>query len=801
MNTKELLNHRTVYASTEVHNPRDPGLVAINGGFSTISNVGESSIPYKEFVMTGSGLLIPSAPTTSRVEWSDIWGRRWVQPLRSVFPDVPPIPPPLRNFEMSSTFELTKANSTERVMSWTSDTSLDIRVQIKLLNNYPKYFEITTCRDNNVSYFQTQETLFQYLRIFDLPPLSYEITTANTPTDNGQYHVNFGSRDVYGMCFDLPGTILEGQKITQAEMNIINSAYLCLNNANATAVLICQQQMNNLNIPVVKMCPSGSTKTGSNWMYSPQIAAYYPNNYIKSNMWDMTHYDYDDNAFDKAYKYHMDNNLPGMDYGPPWNPARYQPHNLINQPIYKGLGFSITYSNQQTLARFPQYKGWWSDNLQNKDTTLLAGQSQSNDISVTASTLLPATSWVNSRNLVNPPLGPTDTVALGRLKNIYTCLFNQYRIKMTVNQQVYAYPANVYQNNIVPVDPTLTKTDSRLSSFDCTNMYQYTEYNISQFNNIVSTPTVRDYLYFAANLRGGALETINVPYSLTQITGTFYEGLAKVNDGASFVYWNPANGPNSFLTVGDAVNLVEAVRCDLNITATVLPSQTTTFNSMVYHYFNISDPAEINRQWTYQTYTNGYGYGDSTVTVFVGGQEATYATISAGQSTYATITFYNNAGFDWNMYASAIDFVNLGQVSMNANDLLFETTHTIQKPISYNFMILSIPPELAPYVNITPATNNLEVAPMFFDFQSINVVTIRDGFEGQYNYLISLSNSLPTSIQGKVWEIPIKLNYSCFDKLPGYNDPTGSTYHDYTLQVINMLRTQHILQYCTYSSL
>lgn len=149
----------------------------------------------------------------------------------------------------------------------------------------------------------------------------------------------------------------------------------------------------------------------------------------------MTHYDYDDNAFDKAYKYHMDNNLPGIDFGPPWNPSRYMPHNLINQPIYKGLGFSITYSKQQTLARFPQYKGWWSDNLQNRDTTLLAGQSQSNDISVNAANLLPDNKWVNARNLVNTPLGATDTVAMGRLKNIYACLFNQVRIKIIYYNQ------------------------------------------------------------------------------------------------------------------------------------------------------------------------------------------------------------------------------------------------------------------------------------------------------------------------------------------------------------------------------
>ena len=71
--------------------------------------------------MTGKALLIPGGSTTSRIEWNDIWGRKWAQPIRSVFPDVPPIPPPLRNFMMSTSYELTKAGTTNRVLGWTSD--------------------------------------------------------------------------------------------------------------------------------------------------------------------------------------------------------------------------------------------------------------------------------------------------------------------------------------------------------------------------------------------------------------------------------------------------------------------------------------------------------------------------------------------------------------------------------------------------------------------------------------------------------------------------------------------------------
>lgn len=49
------------------------------------------------------------------------------------------------------------------------------------------------------------------------------------------------------------------------------------------------------------------------------------------------------------------------------------------------------------------------------------------------------------------------------------------------------------------------------------------------------------------------------------------EGMAKVQDGASFVYWNPPNGPNSFMEAGTGVNVVEAKRNDLTIECEMFP--------------------------------------------------------------------------------------------------------------------------------------------------------------------------------------------------------------------------------------
>ena len=127
---QELIAHRTIYGYVEIHNVNNPGIVTTSQSMSTISNIGISSIPFAEHVTHG-GLLIPSAPRTSRLEWRDIWRRKWAQPLRSVFPDIPPIPPPLRNFVMSTTFELLDKNGKTRMLEWPSDEEAYVHVQMK----------------------------------------------------------------------------------------------------------------------------------------------------------------------------------------------------------------------------------------------------------------------------------------------------------------------------------------------------------------------------------------------------------------------------------------------------------------------------------------------------------------------------------------------------------------------------------------------------------------------------------------------------------------------------------------------
>ena len=56
--------------------------------------------------------------------------------------------------------------------------------------------------------------------------------------------------------------------------------------------------------------------------------------------------------------------------------------------------------------------------------------------------------------------------------------------------------------------------DTRLVNYNC-DKEQYTPENIyKEKGNILITPTDKDYLYFGANLRGGAKEALNILLNL-----------------------------------------------------------------------------------------------------------------------------------------------------------------------------------------------------------------------------------------------------------------------------------------------
>ena len=775
------LYHRTLYSPGETHHQTDTGVQGNGNGFSFMTNLGTSSIPFLEYLKAGKGQVIPAGPSTSRVTWKDIWGRTWQQPLRTLFPDVPPIPPPLKNFYMTTTFEIIRKDT--QIYEWISDEDVLIHLHIKLLNNYPKYFEITRCKENEIryvpnSYFESYDRVYANKSTSNLSESEYN-------TDN--MFLRQGGMASYGVCYGKEGAFVSGNEVKGQLLEQIEEARLCADSTDPNEIEKCANKLKDIKTLNKAKSDYDPEKDGI-WNYSPLVENYYPKGYIEPDMWAMTHIDYYDTAMDKAYKYHVDNRLPNFDN---WDyqgrENTMKPLNTISIPLYKGLGYNIEYDKSTSINYHDKKKkGWWSDNLQNKDDTLLAGQEVCNNISVDKS---PIIKFVDTNELVGSKRANSyenvKKIIEKNRKNIYICLFNRKRPQYALKSHTSFFAGNVLENNVVPVFVDLNADDKRLTDFNCTG-YQYSPENISLADgNYLKTPTSKDYLYFAANLRGHAKETINIVLKLKKFDKVKYEGTVKVNEGGRFVYWNPVNGPNSFLVVDDPVNVIMAKRNDLTIINNIFPSRVSTFKNTIYHSYIFRDENKINQIWPYNNfYTNSYGFGDVAITVSVGGIRKSKPVLSPGGVTYAKIIFFNNCGFDWNMKKDAIVFDYKGNKKINANDLLHNLVHAIKAPLKYNFLNFIVQKEYAAYITILPSDHNINVPPEFFDFENINVVTIRDGFKGEYNVNITVSNDFPDYLRGKPIEIKVELNSSYFDHIPGEEgDPTIPFYHNYTLKI------------------
>ena len=774
---QELTKHTTVFGTGEAHHVKDPGFQGISGGFSLIANIGTSAIPFAEF-LNHAELAIPAAVSTTRLEWTDIWGRKWAQSLRSCFPDIPPVPPAPLSYIMTTTFELitdTKnPKDQERLIEWPSDESVYIRVQMKMRNTYNLYWEPTLCLANQRPYIKDSAG---DMRV----PIFYENDTETVaPTIGNRYDVNLGASAVYGVCYD-ENSYMNGTKLTSDTVKHIKNMITCAQTLDAEALTNCSKQATNLGLPYVKRRPDTitdeqDTTPDDNWNYSPLIEDYLPDGYISTNkMWQLDLWDYYDDQFWKGYPFHMDDCIPNLD-----NEIR-KPHDIIAFPIFKGLGYNLTYDRNYGLYKFPEYKGWWSDQLQNKDYSLLAGQQRVSQVSVGQEPLIKDSDWINGYDL-KQKAEPNYRIT-NRMKNIYVCEYNRHRIKVTPGQKKFAFLGNVYQNNVVPILPDLKDNDERLWNYPCdNNKPQYSIYNISQVDNRVYTGNDRDWLYFAAGLRSNAMEDINVILKLQPLESTKFEGITKVQDGGRFTYWVPPDGPNSYLYYDGNINTVISKRVDLTILGTAIPTTINTFNTYLYELFEIEDEKELNRAYTMSTYMNTHGYGDAATMVYVGGIDATTCRVEPGTYTFVKIVFYNNAGFDWKMKPGAIELNETAyKVFLNANSINTNEVTAVQYPSKYNFMKPEIPPEIRDYVTLTPSQHVMDVSPQFFDLTFNNILTIKDALEGDYFYCLNVSKNFPKELEGKFWEIKMTLDESYFETIPCPEDVTHI--HDYHLTI------------------
>ncbi len=128
---------------------------------------------------------------------------------------------------------------------------------------------------------------------------------------------------------------------------------------------------------------------------------------------------------------------------------------------------------------------------------------------------------------------------------------------------------------------------------------------------------------------------------------------------------------------------------------------------------------------------------------------------------HTQIQFLNNAGFNWNLRADAIDFLYEGTAALSANDLLSNIKQTIQSPLAYHFMdvqvrrcchsinqptprptcgtssepcVLQIPDEYKPYITFVPSNHTADTPPLQvrpnkyfscnFSFRNANVLEL-----------------------------------------------------------------------------
>ena len=775
------INHRQVYCINRAFYTDEPAITAPEEGLSTVSTIGISPVPYVEYAVVGASQYTPSSESTSRFGWKDIWGRTWYQPIITEYPsnldgskgtkDESLNPPAL--LAMTTTYEIIR--NEKQILEWPSDEAVKIHFHIKLINSNHKFFELNRCANNRIRFIPSLINETNYPVYVD--EIEEDLKDEEINGDNS--FIREGAYALYGNCYEDKMTILEGKNLTDEDIEKVRKATLCSKYTNPTKIRECQEKLKD--IPNLISCPP-DWDISKLWNYSPLVESYYPDGYLEDDMWALK--GYEDSDLLKGIGEH-DNVLPNYDNN------NWAVRNIIAFPIYKGLEYTISYDkNTEMTYHNVKKRGWWSDNLQNKDDTLLIGQEKSNKISVDKKSEIV---WIDSKDLVGSKREGSDEISKSvidmKRSNIYVCLFNRKRPQYKKDCQKYFRPKNVVENNVIPLIIDLEKDDPRLYNYIC-DEEEYTSDNLYLMDkNLLVTSSNKDYLYFSSNIRSGARETLNIIMTLNNFTDTKVDGMVKLYEGGRFVYWNPSLALNTYMTYEEPLTIITAKRNDLSVVNSIFPSVITTFNATVFHLYTLQDENKINKEWPYKNnYQNTYGFGDVSVSVYVGGIKESKPIVQPGNSTYASITFNNNCGFNWIMKNGSIEFLYKGQKQSSANDNLKPHMYNIQEPIKYNFLNFTVEERYKQYINIKPSNHNIETPPQVFSTTYTNVVTIFDGFKGEYDLKIDVISEFPDDLRGKPIEIKVDLITSYFYNFPGTNtDPLNTDknnkYHNYQVKI------------------
>ena len=695
---QELLSHSPLYTSLESHHITDPGLQLSSSSYSLPLSLGTSS----------SSMIL--SHSQSRIEYDDIWERRWSSPIESTIVNVDSYSGGIGNsgkrgsLGLSVTYEMLLNN--ERVLDWATQDVIDLLLKVKISNNHMKYFEPTICKENEFIYEVTDNSVD---RVYD-----DDYTNVTLHTSNENSHIAYGHTNKYDVCYKDNQCKLSGKSIDDYDNTIKNKLKLCSYENYA----VCSNEIKS----ILNIGRKGETGT-SPYNYSPYVESYYPEGYIDTSMWDMTIEQYDNTYISKGYKFHSDNSLPSYEND------KSELDNILTIPLYDISRYSVKYNKDNTIDNI--YNGWWSDNMQNNDNTIISG---------------------NSDNLL-------EWTSQTKQSNIYTCYFNSRRLNIDTSSNKYAYTKNIYDNYIIPVIPD--QTEELQSTYTCDGSISYTASNISKFEgNTEGTNKGITNMYYSVAVRGGAKESMNI---LTKLTSKYMsEGMFTIFSGANFKYWNPNTKKGTYSTISTSPIYVEGKDNYISIDTSIFPTSVQAIYGEFFFLVTINDNGEDNREYTDNYYTNSYGYGDITTSIYVGGIDGSSCKIKEGDSSILKVSFVNNVGVDFDLMKTAMGFEYDSEEINTESELLKDYVHSVKYPSEINILTFNIPEEYKAYITITPSDFYKDTAPEYFDYLNVNPASIKDGMESSYYYSISISSDFPEEYKGKIFEIPITINKDQF---------------------------------------
>ena len=147
---------------------------------------------------------------------------------------------------MTTTFEL--LNKGKQILEWPSDENVQIHLHIKLLNNYPKYFEITRCKNNELRYIPytlSEDEEIIHRRHYE-NKRNLEIQENEYIEGSNAMFIKNGGYSKYGACYTHKDAIVSGKKIGDGYLQDVEKAKLCADEIDPAKIIQCEAELTNI---------------------------------------------------------------------------------------------------------------------------------------------------------------------------------------------------------------------------------------------------------------------------------------------------------------------------------------------------------------------------------------------------------------------------------------------------------------------------------------------------------------------------------------------------------------------------